>query len=149
MVLVKSHANWSETYSSVIRFRRNPCSLYVLHLWKNQKVLALWTSWCEAHIVFSEAGQSWGVKKTNVKAVVIIWQLESQLYQWKPQVAQLADNGVAFCERMFKKFAEDWSIWLWFRCAYVPVGNVIKERYHHTIKQLGVRKQGSLQEVVD
>ena len=62
------------------------------------------------------------------------------------QLELLTDNGAAFSEEEFGRFAENWDIQLQFRCTYVPSGNGIVERCHRTIKRIAARTRYSVME---
>ena len=55
---------------------------------------------------------------------------------------------MAFCSREFRAFANDWGVNLRFRCAYVPAGNGIAERCHHTVKHIAARMHCPIKEAV-
>ena len=79
-------------------------------------------------------------------AASIIRQMESVFSERGPPAELLTDNGAAFSGEEFGMFAENWGIQLRFRCAYVPSGNGIVERYHRTIKRIAARifRHGSI-----
>ena len=62
----------------------------------------------------------------------------------------LADNNPIFCSQQVKQFfLQEWGgVWLWLQCAYIPMGNDIAERIHHSIKKIAVRKQSTILEVM-
>ena len=60
----------------------------------------------------------------------------------------LTENGAAFSGEEFGRFAENWGRQLRFRCVYVPSGNGIVERCHHTIKHIATRMCCSIMEAL-
>ena len=63
-------------------------------------------------------------------------------------VELLTDNATTFSGETFSRFAERWGVRMRFRCAYVPAGNGIVERSHHTIKRIAARTRCSVMEAV-
>ena len=73
---------------------------------------------------------------------------QTVFYEKGVPVELLTDNAMTFSGEMFSKFGEHWGVRMRFQCAYVPAGNGIVERSHHTIKRIATRTQCSVMEAV-
>ena len=78
----------------------------------------------------------------------VINQLKLLFYEWGPLAEILTDNDTAFRSSLLKAFLDEWRVQLRFRCAYVPSGNGIVERYHRTVKRIAARKRCTILEAV-
>ena len=81
-------------------------------------------------------------------ATSVINQLKALFYERGPPTEILTDNDTAFRSNLLKTFLDEWRVRLRFRCAYVPSGNGIIERYHRTVKRIAARKRCTIPEAV-
>ena len=76
----------------------------------------------------------------------VICQLSSIFFEWGAPKEILVDNDPTFCSQQVKQFLQEWGVWLWLRCAYIPLGNGIAERSHRSIMKIVARKQCTISE---
>ena len=81
-------------------------------------------------------------------ATSVINQLKALFCERGLPTEILTDNDTAFQSSLLKAFLDEWRVWLWFRCAYVPSGDGIIKRCHKTVKRITTRKQWSILEAV-
>ena len=76
----------------------------------------------------------------------VIRQLGTVFFERGPPHELLTDT--AFCGREFRAFANDWGANLRLCCTYVPAGNRIAERCHHSVKRIAARIHCPIQKAV-